>query len=215
MTGVPEEAEMMTEVEGEAWMMGHVVVKISNPGSPWEDLVVGGSGRRQERIAGVHPVVTLMMKEMMVKERDQASHSKTVLHKKRRVAGGEVVQRREVGGEILAKRKLTVMIVVTVKTVAVTAWLETAEMTVNKELHQENFLMREVLGVVEGMISARSRTEPNDPESGRGNVTVMLMEKRGGALTKTTLVAPRTKQMMMAGPLSVAEPTACASYLPG
>lgn len=42
-TGAPEEA-MMTEVEGEEWMMGHVVVEAMmrttpNPGSPWADLV--------------------------------------------------------------------------------------------------------------------------------------------------------------------------------
>lgn len=36
-TGVPE--EMKTEVEGEAWMMGHVVVRTPNPGSHSVDLV--------------------------------------------------------------------------------------------------------------------------------------------------------------------------------
>lgn len=37
MTGVPE--EMKTEVEGEAWMMGHVGVRTPNPGSHSADLV--------------------------------------------------------------------------------------------------------------------------------------------------------------------------------
>lgn len=37
MTGVPE--EMTTEVEGEAWMMDHVVARTPNPGSLWGDLV--------------------------------------------------------------------------------------------------------------------------------------------------------------------------------
>lgn len=41
MTGAPEEEEMMTEVEEEAWMTtGHaVVVMMPNPGSLWVDLV--------------------------------------------------------------------------------------------------------------------------------------------------------------------------------
>lgn len=40
MTGAPEEEEMMREVEGEAWMTGHVVVVMTpNPGSPSGDLV--------------------------------------------------------------------------------------------------------------------------------------------------------------------------------
>lgn len=37
MIGVPE--EMMTVVEGEAWMMGHVVARTPNHGSPSVDLV--------------------------------------------------------------------------------------------------------------------------------------------------------------------------------
>lgn len=55
---------------------------------------------------------------------------------------------------------------------------------------------REVLGVVEVMIRGRS-----GPESG----SVMLKEKRVGALTKKSLVAQRMRRMMMAGPLSAAE----------
>lgn len=58
------------------------------------------------------------------------------------------------------------------------------------------FSPREVLGVVEVMIRRRS-----GPESG----SVMLKEKRVGALTKKTLVAQRMRRMMMAGPLSAAE----------
>ena len=39
MTGAEGE-EMMTEVEGEEWMMGHVaVVRTPNLGSLWADLV--------------------------------------------------------------------------------------------------------------------------------------------------------------------------------
>lgn len=37
MIGVPE--EMMTVVEGEAWMMGHVMARTPNHGSPSVDLV--------------------------------------------------------------------------------------------------------------------------------------------------------------------------------
>ncbi len=40
---------------------------------------------------------------------------------------------------------------------------------------------------------------------GRGSGSVMLKEKRVGVLTKKTPAAPRTRQMMMAGPLSAAE----------
>lgn len=57
---------------------------------------------------------------------------------------------------------------------------------------------REVLGVVEVMIRGRS-----GPGSGSGSV--MLKEKRVGALTKKSLVAQRMRLMMMAGPLSAAE----------
>lgn len=41
MTGAPEEEEeMMTELEGEAWMTGHVMVVMTpNPGNHWADLV--------------------------------------------------------------------------------------------------------------------------------------------------------------------------------
>ena len=42
-------------------------------------------------------------------------------------------------------------------------------------------------------------------ETGRGNATVRPKEKRVGVLTKRSPVAPRTRRMMMAGPLSAAE----------
>lgn len=64
--------------------------------------------------------------------------------------------------------------------------------------HQED------LGAVEGRTSEKSETE-SDQERGSGRGTVMATAKRVGALTKITLVAQRTKQMTMAGPLSAAE----------
>lgn len=39
----------------------------------------------------------------------------------------------------------------------------------------------------------------------RGSVSVKLTEKRVGVPTKKTLVAPRTRRTMTAGPLSAAE----------
>lgn len=206
MTGAPEEEEMMTEVEGEAWMMGHIVVVMTpNPGSPWADLVVGVSGRRPERRAGVLPVVTTVMTKMLLKERkDPAAASETVAHKERKIAGGEHPQTKEAPGETLAERMLTAKIDVTVKIVVIeTAAIETAGMTVKTEAHKE-IRMKEVLGVVEAMIRGRSGTG-SVPERETGSASVKLMEKGAGVLTKKTLIAPRMRQMMMAGPLSAAE----------
>lgn len=206
MTGAPEE-EMMTEVEGEAWMMGHVVVVMTpNPGSPWADLVVGVNGRRPERRAGVLLVVTLVMMEMMLTEkRGPAAASETVVHKERRTPGGEELQKKEAPGEMLAERMI-VMIAVTAMIAAmiavVTAVKETAGMTVTTEAPRE--ILMKVLGVVEAMIRGRSEKESGQ-ERETGSASVMLMEKRVGAPTEKTLVAPRTRQMMMAGPLSAAE----------
>lgn len=204
MTGAPDE-EMMTEVEGEAWMMGHVVVvRTPNPGSPWVDLVVGVSGRRPERRAGVLPVVTIMMKVMMTGRTDLAAASETVVHQERTITGGEEPQRKEAPGEILAEKTLTVMIaVVTAMIAAVTAVIESVGMTVNTEARPE-IMKKEVLGVVEATIRGRSG-RGSVPERETGSVSVTLMETRLGVLTKKTLVAPRTRQMMMAGPLSAAE----------
>lgn len=201
MTGGPEE-EMMTEVEGEAWMMGHVVVvMMPNPGSPWADLVVGVNGRRPERRAGDLLVVTLMMKEMMLMEmKGPAAASGTVVLKERIITGGEHLGRKEAPGEIFAEMILTMMIVVNVTTAVVIAVKETAGMTVNIEVHQEN--MMKVLGVVEAMIRGRSEKESGQE---RGTGSVRVREKRVGALTKKTLVVPRTRQMMMDGPLSAAK----------
>lgn len=60
----------------------------------------------------------------------------------------------------------------------------------------------EDLGVVQGTTSEKS-----GQERWRGSVTAMARAraKRPGALTKITLVAQRTKQTTMAGPLSAAE----------
>lgn len=62
----------------------------------------------------------------------------------------------------------------------------------------------EDLGVVQGTTSEKSGQER---WRGRGSVTAMARAraKRPGALTKITLVAQRTKQTTMAGPLSAAE----------
>lgn len=63
---------------------------------------------------------------------------------------------------------------------------------------------QEVLGVVEARISGKSGTG-SDPERESGTGSVTLKERRVGVLTKKTPVAPRTRQMMMAGPQSAAE----------
>lgn len=205
MTGVPEEEEMMTEAEGEAWMMGHaVVVMMPNPGSPWADLVAGVSGRKPVRRAGDLPVVATWMTEMMKERKDPATASETVVHKERRVvAGGEEAQMKEAAGGTLAEKTLTVMIVVTVMIDAVTDVTETAGMIVNTDLHPEN-LRKVALGVAQVMISVRSETG-NGQERKTEIRAVNLKERRAGAPTKKTLVAPRTRQTMMAGPLSAAE----------
>lgn len=201
MTGGPEE-ERMTEVEGEAWMMGHVVVVMTpNPGSPWADLVVGVNGRKPERRAGDLLVVTPLMKEMMLMEmKGQAAASETVVLQERIITGGEHLGRKEAPGEICAEMILTVMIVVNVTTAVVIAVKETAGMIVNIEVHQENTM--KVLGVVEAKIRGRSEKESGQE---RGSVSVRVKEKRVGAPTEKTLVVPRTRQMMMAGPLSAAK----------
>lgn len=210
MTGVPEEEEMMTEVEGEAWMMGHVVVvMMPNHGSPWADQVAGVSGRKPERRAGDLPVAATRMTVMMVKERkDPVTASETVVHIGTRVVpGGEEAQMKEAAGGNLAETTLTAMIVVTATIAAmiaaVTDVIETAVMIVNTDLHPEN-LKKVALGVVEAMISVRSETG-NGPERETEIRGVNLRERRVGAATKKALVAPRTRQTMMAGPLSAAE----------
>lgn len=158
------------------------------------------SGRRPERRAGVLPVMMAMMTEMMLRK-DPAGASETVAHKERRIAGGEEAQMKEAPGEILAEMTLIAMIVVTVKIAAIeTVVIETAAMTVNREAHIKN--RRKGLGVVEAMRGGRNGTG-SGPE--RGSASVTLMEKGAGVLTKKTLVAPRTRQMMTAGPLSAAE----------
>lgn len=48
-------------------------------------------------------------------------------------------------------------------------------------------------------------SEKSDQERGKGRGTVKETVKRAGAPTKIILVAQRTKQTMMAGPLSAAE----------
>lgn len=63
---------------------------------------------------------------------------------------------------------------------------------------------QEDLGAVEGRTSERSETE-SDQRRGKESGIVMATAKRAGALTKITLVAQRTKQTTMAGPLSAAE----------
>ena len=201
MTGALEEEEMMTEVEGEAWMMGHVVVvTIPNPGSHWAGLVVGERGRRLERKAGGLPVMVPLMKAMTLKQKkDPAIASETVVHKERRVSGGEEAQMKAAGGS-LAEMTLTAMnVAIAMNAVTETAVTETAAMTVNTEPHPE-ILKKEALGVVEVMISGRSRTGRG---LGKGSVTVR--EKRVGVVNKKTLDAPRMRPMMMAGPLSDAE----------
>lgn len=68
----------------------------------------------------------------------------------------------------------------------------------------ESLFPQEVLGVVEAMRRGWSG-KGSHPERGKGSASVMLTEKRVGVVTKMPLVAPRTRQMMMAGPLSAAE----------
>ncbi|KAG7229963.1 hypothetical protein INR49_009683 [Caranx melampygus] len=200
----PGEEEMMTEVEGGAWMMGHVVVvMMRNHGNPWADLAAGVNARRPERRAGdLHVVAAMRM--MMVKERkDQATVSGTVVHPERReAAGGERVERREAAGETLAERT-TVKTAVIVRIAVVSAVIEITGMTVNTEAHPETMKMG-ALGVEEVMISERSATGTG-PETGTGNATVRVKERRVGVLTERYLVAPRTRQMMTAGPPSAAE----------
>lgn len=58
----------------------------------------------------------------------------------------------------------------------------------------------EDLGVVQGTTSEKS-----GQERWRGSVTAMARTTRPGKPTKITLVAQRTKQTTMAGPLSAAE----------
>lgn len=161
------------------------------------------SVRRPERRAGVLPVVKPMMKEMMVvlvkKRKDPATASETVVHQER-TPGGEEAQMKEAAGETPAKRTMGMIVVTAWNAVMIAMWsvvIEIVEMTVNPELHKES-LMTEVLGVVEVMTRGRKRIVPE-----RGSVK--LTEKRAGVPTKKTLVAPRMRQMMMAGPLSAVE----------
>lgn len=201
MTGGPEKEEMMKEVEGEAWMTCRAVVVMTlNPGSLWADLVVGVSGRRPGRTAGDLLVVVLVMMEMMMM---------SVAHKERRVPGEEQVEKKGAAGETLAERTLTMTNAVTVMNATVTAVIETAGRTVKTEPHPE-ILTREALGVVEVKRSGW-RGRGTGPET--RSVTVIPMETRAGVLTdeKKTLVAPRMRQMMMAGPLCAAEEKTFAS----
>lgn len=204
MTGAQEE-EMMKEVEGEGWMMGHVAaVTTPNPGSPWADLADGVRGRRHERIAGVLPVTT-NRREMTMTERKETASETVVLQE--RTPGEEEPPMKEAAGEMLAKKSpiawsvVTGMIAVTVMTdVTEIAAIETAGMTVSKEPRPETKTM-EALGVVEVRKDEKSATGSN-PERRKGSER--LTEKGVGALTRKTFVAPRTRQMMMAGPLSAA-----------
>lgn len=206
MTGAGEET--MTEVEEEVWMTDPVVVVMTpNPGSPSADLVVGVSGRKPGRRAGVLLVVVPRMTMMMMEREDPVTASGTVLHPERRTPGGERAQTKGAIGEVLAERTLTVMIAamivvtemiaVTVKIAVVTVVIETAVM-MNREAHPES-RMREAPGAVE-VISGKNGTGTS-----QGSVTVTLREIGPGVLTKKTLVALRTRQMMMAGLLSAAE----------
>lgn len=186
-------------------MMGLAAVGMTpNPGSPWADLVDGVSGRRRGRRAGVHLGVMPTMIETTARERrGRASASGSAVHRERRATGGGEEPRRGVGGEILAERKATAMTAVTATTAVESAAIETGGMSVNTEPHRESTTMTEVLGAVEATINARiGRGKGRENES----VTLLLTERRGGALTKKTLAAPRTKRMMMAGPRSAAEP---------
>lgn len=211
MTG-EEEEETTTEVEGEAWMMDVMVVMMPNPGSLWADLVAGVSGRKPERRAGDLPVV----ETTTVKERkDPATSTETDVHREKRVAGEEEAQMKEAAGGTLAEKTLTAMtaviamiavtamIVVTAMIAVVTDVTETAGMTVKAEVHPEIMTMV-ALGVVEAMISVRSEIG-NGPEREREIGSVIPRERRVGAPTKKTLVAPRTRQTMTAGPPSAAK----------
>lgn len=60
------------------------------------------------------------------------------------------------------------------------------------------------LGAEEVRTSERSATGTG-PESGTGNATARVKERRVGVLTERCLVAPRTRRMMTAGPPSAAE----------
>ncbi len=63
-----------------------------------------------------------------------------LLFTERILTGGEHLERKEALGEIVAEMKLTVMIVVNVTTAVVIAVKETAGMTVNIEVRQENMM---------------------------------------------------------------------------
>lgn len=209
MIGVPE--EMMTELEGEEWMMGHVVARTPNHGSPSVDLVVGVSERRPVRRAGALLVVTVrtMVMMMLMEQNDPVIASETDVLKGTR-PGGEHPQMMHPHGEKVEGRMLIVMTAVSmtsavsaattaVMSAVTTAATETVEMTVKPEVHPE-VRRKEVPGVVE--VKTRGR---NGTESGPRTESVTQMERRVGALTKKTLVASRTSQMMMVGLLSAAK----------
>uniref|UniRef100_A0AAX7SK01 Eukaryotic translation initiation factor 3 subunit A n=1 Tax=Astatotilapia calliptera TaxID=8154 RepID=A0AAX7SK01_ASTCA len=224
-TGAPEE-EMMTELEEEVWMMGHIVVMMTpNLGNHWADLGGGVSERRPERKVGDLPGVAPMMMEMMAKEtKDPATATETVVQTERMVSGEEGVLMREAAGENLAERRQTAMIDVietidAIETIDVTVMIaaietlviEIAVMIVTTEAHPE-ILMMVVLGVVEVRINVRSATG-TETENRDGTVIVTLMERRAGVLTKKTFAAPKTRQMMMAGPPFAAEPQLMAQSI--
>lgn len=202
MIGVPE--EMMTVVEGEAWMMGHVVARTPNHGSPSVDLVVGVSERRLVRRAGVLLVVTIMMAMMLMEQNDPVIASETNVLKGT-TPGGEQPQMMHPHGETVEERMLIVMTAVSMTSAVsvviavMSAVTETVEMTVNPEVQPE-VRRKEVPGVVEVKIRRR-----NGRESGPRTESMMKMERRVGVSTKKTLVASRTSQMMMVGLLSAAE----------
>lgn len=154
--------------------------------------------KRPGRTAGVLPVVEPRMRQMTAKEKKKPA--KTVLHKERRVSGGDRVQRSEAAGETLAKRATTAVTVVNRTIAVLTAATETSGRSVKSEPHPE-IMMREALGDVEVM---RRRRSGQKKES--GNPTLTQREKRvPGVLTKIFPVASRTIRMMTAGPQSAAE----------
>lgn len=65
---------------------------------------------------------------------------------------------------------------------------------------------------MEVRINVRSATG-TETENRDGTVIVTLMERRVGVLTKKTFAAPKTRQMMMAGPPFAAEPQLMAQSI--
>lgn len=152
-------------------------------------------GRRPARTAGDRPVMMHLTTRAKRTETTAMTASETVVLKERKVPGGEREMKiEEAAGETLAEMTLAEVIVMN-------AVIESAGMTANKEAHPE-IRMEEALGVVEATIRGRRGTG-TVPEMNKSKVT--LTETGVGALTKTTLVVPRMRRMMTAGPLFAAE----------